>query len=328
MQEWRNASVKQIKGIGEKTAVLFRKLNIDTVGDLIAHYPRTYVRYPAAKPPGEAAEGETAAVSGRITKAPVVRRTGSMAVTIAWVGAVDDGIEMVWFRMPYIRNNLQPGNSYVFYGKVLRKNGRKVMEQPAIYSREQYDGIAQTFLPVYALTGGISNNLISRAVRTALSDEKLFGDCLPAEIRDKYRLSEYNYAVRQIHFPDDMDTLIVARKRLVFDEFFFFILSMQYQKEKRVRDKNEFVFADDNFVETLKKGLPFELTRAQEAVLSDIRRDMRGPFVMQRLIQGDVGSGKTVLAFLAMADVAHNGCQSAIMAPTEVLARQHRATFE
>ncbi len=327
-QEWRKASVKQIKGVGEKTAALFHKLHIDTVGDLIAHYPRTYVRYPVAKAPGGAAAGETAAVSGRITKAPVVRRSGNMAVTISWVGAADDGIELVWFRMPYIRNNLQPGNSYVFYGKVLWKNGRKVMEQPVIYSREQYDGIAQTFLPVYALTGGISNNQISKAVRAALSDERLFADVLPGEIRDKYGLSEYNYAIRQIHFPDDMDTLIEARKRLVFDEFFFFILSMQYQKEKRVRDKNEFVFADDDFVETLKKGLSFRLTKAQEAALSDIRRDMRGPCVMQRLIQGDVGSGKTILAFLAMADAAHNGCQSAIMAPTEVLARQHRDTFE
>lgn len=323
----RDAELTQLKGIGEKTAALFRRLNISTVGGLLMHYPRTYVKFPAAKRADEVADGEKAAVRGRILRPPVVRRTKNMSVTVAQTGAGDAEIELVWFRMPYLKKSLQPGAVCIFYGKAARKNGRMVMEQPVIYTQEQYAALEGAFLPVYALTGGISGNQIMRAVRTALDGGELFTDYLPAAVRNTYQLCEYNYAIKQIHFPDDMDTLITARKRLVFDEFFLFILSMQYQKEKRVRDANEFTFREDAFVDSLAERLPYGLTGAQRAALADIRRDMRGPCVMQRLIQGDVGSGKTIIAFLAMADAAHNDYQSAIMAPTEVLARQHYGTF-
>lgn len=324
----RNTAITEIKGIGEKTAALFQKLNIETVGDILLHYPRTYVQFPEAKHVDEVAEGETAAVIGRALKSPVVRRARSMPITVTSIGAMGVELELIWFRMPYIKNNIKPGNTYVFYGKVQKKNGRLVMEQPVLYSQEQYAGMEHVFLPVYALTGGVSNNLIMKTVRAALLEENLFRDYLPAEIRDKYQLCEYNYAIKQIHFPDDMDTLITARKRLVFDEFFLFILSMQYHKEKRLKEENEFEFLEDSFTEELIKKLPYELTGAQKKALSDVKRDMRSPYVMQRLIQGDVGSGKTIIAFLAMADAAHNDYQSAIMAPTEVLARQHYETFQ
>ncbi len=323
----RDAELTQLKGIGEKTAALFRRLNISTVGGLLMHYPRTYVKFPVAKRADKVADGEKAAVRGRILRLPVVRRAKNMSVTVAQTGAGDVEIELVWFRMPYLKKSLQPGAVCIFYGKAVRKNGRMVMEQPVIYTQEQYAALEGAFLPVYALTGGISGNQIMRAVRTALDGGELFTDYLPAPVRDTYQLCEYNYAIKQIHFPDDMDTLITARKRLVFDEFFLFILSMQYQKEKRVKDANEFTFREDSFVDSLAERLPYGLTGAQRAALADIRRDMRGPCVMQRLIQGDVGSGKTIIAFLAMADAAHNDYQSAIMAPTEVLARQHYGTF-
>lgn len=323
----RNSSITEIKGIGEKTAALFQKLNIVTVGDILLHYPRTYVQYPEAKYVDEVVDGETAAVIGRVLKTPVVRRTKSMPITVTSIGNMNAELELVWFRMPYIKNQLNVGNSYVFYGKVQRKNGRLVMEQAVIYSAEQYEAIERVFLPVYGLTGGISNNLVIKTMRAVLSEEQLFYDYLPTEIRDTYQLCEYNYAIKQIHFPDDMDTLITARKRLVFDEFFLFILSMQYQKEKRVKDDNEFEFQNDSFTDDLIAKLPYELTGAQKRALADVKKDMRSPYVMQRLIQGDVGSGKTIIAFLAMADAAHNDYQSAIMAPTEVLARQHYETF-
>jgi ATP-dependent DNA helicase RecG len=323
----REASITSVKGIGEKTAALFRKLNIETISDLLRHYPRTYVQFPVAKEPGGVTEGETAAVLGRVLKTPMVRQTQRMAVTATTIGDGETQIELVWFRMPYIRSQLTPGNTYVFYGKVIRKNGHFVMEQPVIYKREQYAAMEQEFLPVYALTGGISNNQITKTVRTIFEKDPLLYDPLPAEIREESLLCEYNYAVRQIHFPDDMETLIIARRRLVFDEFFFFILNMQYHKEKRIRDANEFAFTEDSFTEDLVQKLPFTLTGAQKRAFEEIRNDMRSPYTMQRLVQGDVGSGKTILAFLAMADAAHSGYQSAIMAPTEVLARQHEATF-
>ncbi|MBP3488053.1 MAG: ATP-dependent DNA helicase RecG [Roseburia sp.] len=324
----RNSSITEIKGIGEKTAALFQKLDIETVGDILLHYPRTYVQFPEAKQVSEVTEEGTAAVIGRVMKVPVVRRTRSMPITVTTIGEAGQTLELVWFRMPYIKSQLKPGNVYVFYGKVTRKNNRLVMEQAVIYTGEQYASMENVFMPVYGLTGGVSNNLVTKTVRAALLEENLFREYLPSEIRDTYQLCEYNYAMKQIHFPDDMDTLITARKRLVFDEFFLFILSMQYQKEKRIKDANEFEFMDDSFTDELIAKLPYELTNAQKAALSDVKRDMRSPYVMQRLIQGDVGSGKTIIAFLAMADAAHNDYQSAIMAPTEVLARQHYETFQ
>ncbi len=323
-----NSSLQEIKGIGAKTEELFHKIEIDTVGELLLRYPRTYLQYPEVKQPDEVEEGETAAVCGRILQSPVVRKARNMAITVTSIGAMGVTLNLVWYRMPYVKNNLKPGNLYIFYGKTTRKNGRLTMEQPAIYSEEQYQKLEHIFMPVYSLTTGLSNNMVTKAVRAALEEEALFQDYLPEEIRDKYRLCEYNYAIKQIHFPDDMDTLIEARRRLVFDEFFFFILSMQYQKEKKQKDENQFTFSDDGFTEGLIGQLPYELTGAQKRALLDVQKDLRSPYVMQRLIQGDVGSGKTIIAFLAMADAAHHGYQSAIMAPTEVLARQHYETYQ
>ena len=324
----RESSIQEIKGIGAKTEELFHNLGVYTVGDILLHYPRTYVQFPMAKTAGEAEDGETAAVVGCITRTPAVRRTKSMLVTVTTIGVPGEELELVWFRMPYMKNQLKVGSTHIFYGKIVRKGQRRVMEQAVVYTQDQYMSMENVFFPVYGLTGGISNNQITKAVRAALLESQLFLDYLPDEIRDAYELCEYNYAVRQIHFPDDMDALIVARKRLVFDEFFLFILSMQYQKEKRIRDVNEFEFQEDSFTDDLIGKLPYALTGDQARALSDVKRDMRGAHVMQRLIQGDVGSGKTIIAFLAMADVAHNDYQSAIMAPTEVLARQHYETFQ
>ena len=324
----RNSSLQEIKGIGAKTAELFHKIEIDTVGELLLRYPRTYLQYPKVKQPDEVEEGETAAVFGRILQSPVVRKARSMAITVTSIGAMGVSIQLVWYRMPYIKNNLKPGNLYIFYGKVGKKNGRLTMEQPAIYSEEQYRQLEDIFMPVYSLTTGLSNNMVTKAVRAALEDETLFLDYLPERIRDKYQLCEYNYAIKQIHFPDDMDTLIEARRRLVFDEFFLFILGMQFQKEEKQKEENCFSFSGDGFVEGLMEKLPYELTGAQKRALLDVQKDLRSPYVMQRLIQGDVGSGKTIIAFLAMADASHHGYQSAIMAPTEVLARQHYETYQ
>lgn len=324
----RNTSITEIKGIGEKTAALFQKINIETVGDVLLYYPRTYIQFPEVKRTDEVLEGETAAVLGRIIQPPIVKKVRSMQITVATIGEAGAKMNLVWFRMPYIKNTLHSGENYVFYGKVQHKNGRLTMEQPVIYPLEQYQAMENMLLPVYSLPKGLSNKQMQKTVQAAFANEHLFYDYLPAEIREKYGLCEYNYAIKQIHFPDSEDTVIAARRRLVFDELFLFVLSIQYQKEKKEKDKNHFSFLEDDFTEELISKLPYELTGAQHRVLCEIKKDMRGTSVMQRLIQGDVGSGKTILAFLAMADCAHNGYQSAIMAPTEVLATQHYETFE
>ena len=197
------------------------------------------------------------------------------------------------------------------------------MEQPQIFSLGQYEALQKTLQPHYSLTKGITNNLIVKTMHAAMAEIPLEMEYLPEDIRVRNHLSEYNFALKNMHFPESEENCIIARNRFVFDEFFFFLLSMQLSKENTQRLKNEFTFAEDSFVEDLMNHLPYELTSAQKRAVAQIRSDLREACIMQRLVQGDVGSGKTIVAFLAMLEVAHNGYQAALMAPTEVLAQQH-----
>ena len=324
-----SSPIQELKGIGTKTSESFEKMGVYTVGDILLRFPRDYVQYPKALQfPDEyyAAEG-FCAIRAAAAHAPVVKKTASMPVTILMLERGETNLQLVWYRMPYIKSQIQPGKQYVFYGKLRKKGTLMVMEQPAIYTVEQYAPMELSLVPVYALTAGITNNRMIKTIRTALSTEELFNDYLPPAIRQENGLCEYNYAIKQIHFPDEMDSLIIARKRLVFDEFFLFIMGMQYQKEKQQKEANSYLFSDDSFVWELMKKLPYSLTGAQQRTIKEILCDMQSPYVMQRLIQGDVGSGKTIVAFLLMAWASKCGYQSAIMAPTEVLANQHYETF-
>jgi ATP-dependent DNA helicase RecG len=326
----QNSAITAIKGIGEKTKESFAKMGVYTVGDILLHFPRTYVLYPKAEPIEEISSltEENHAIIARVSQTPVVKNTRRMQVTLLTIGSPGHRIQLVWYRMPYIKNTLTRGQYFVFYGKVAIKDGKYVMEQPVVYKPEAYRAIEERFLPVYSLTGGVTNNLLIKTLRQALSEKAVMKDNLPQEFCEKYGLCEYNYAISQIHFPDNMEVLIDARKRLVFDEFFYFILSLQYQKEKKQLVSNDFTFCDKEFVRTLVNKLPYELTGAQKKTLGEVMENMQNPYVMQRLIQGDVGSGKTVIAFLAMVWCAKSGYQSAIMAPTEVLARQHYESYQ
>ena len=323
------SSITSLKGIGEKTKELFAKMGVYTVGDILLHFPRTYIRYPKMEPIDEISSltEENHAIVAQVRTSPVVKSMRRMQLTLLTIGSVGHKMQLIWYRQPYIRNNLKANQYYVFYGKVTIKEGKYVMEQPVIYEPQAYTQMEDMLFPVYSLTGGVSNNLMIKTIRQALAEKDMLYDYLPTDVREKYVLCEYNYAIKQIHFPDSFDTLIEARKRLVFDEFFLFILGMQYQKEQKKRESNAFSFREPEIIEECIEKLPYELTGAQKRALDDVIRDMQSPYVMQRLIQGDVGSGKTIVAFLAMAWTAASGYQSAIMAPTEVLARQHYESY-
>lgn len=323
------SSITSLKGIGEKTKELFAKMGVYTVGDILLHFPRRYIRYPKMEPIDEISSltEENHAIVAQVRTAPVVKSTRRMQLTLLTIGSVGHKMQLIWYRQPYIRNNLKVNQYYVFYGKVAIKEGKYVMEQSVVYEPQAYTQMEDMLFPVYSLTGGVSNNLMIKTIRQALADKDMLYDYLPADVREKYALCEYNYAVKQIHFPDSFDTLIEARKRLVFDEFFLFILGMQYQKEQKKRESNAFSFQEPEIIQDCIGKLPYELTGAQKRALDDVIHDMQSPYVMQRLIQGDVGSGKTIVAFLAMAWTAASGYQSAIMAPTEVLARQHYESY-
>ena len=169
----RNSPLREIKGVGAKTEELFHKIGVYTVGDILLHYPRTYIQYPQAKHVDEVLDGEQAAVLGRITRTPVVRKVRTMQITVTTISEMGASLELVWYRMPYMKNNLKVGSTYIFYGKVNKKNGRLVMEQAAMFTEEQYASMEQVFLPVYTLTNGLSNNLVTKTVRAALGDEHL-----------------------------------------------------------------------------------------------------------------------------------------------------------
>ena len=317
-------SIKEIKGVGEKTQKLFEKVGIFTVGDLIRYYPRGYDVYEEAIPISEVEEGHMQTVSGAVFGKVQVSGTRNMQVTTAHIKDLTGTIQVIWFRMPFLRNTLKSGQPVILRGKVTRRRNRLVMEHPELFCPpDKYDEKLNTLQPIYGLTAGLSNNTVMKAVKQALEGLDLSKESLPEELRLKYQLAEYNYAVRGIHFPEDKEVFYHARKRLVFEEFLSFILSLRKLKTSNERMSNEYVMEEHPAVAELIQKLPYQLTKAQMKVWREISENMKSDTVMSRLVQGDVGSGKTIIAVLALLNAAMNGYQGAMMAPTEVLARQH-----
>lgn len=315
--------VTSLKGIGEKTAGLFARLGVYTVEDLLHDYPRAYDAYEEPVPVGKLQENTTAAVAGQLLKTASVRRFKNIQVIVATVKDMTGSLQLTWYNMPYLRNTLQMGQFLVFRGRAVKKGGRLTMEQPEIFTPEAYEAVRESMQPIYGQTKGLGNKAIVRAVAQALEQRQLEREYLPPSLREKYELAEYNYAVEHIHFPSSRQELLFARKRLVFDEFFFFLLAVRRLKEKRQDCRSSFVMSHASQVDQLIEALPYSLTEAQNKVLKEVSRDLESGLVMNRLIQGDVGSGKTIIAVLALLQTACNGLQGALMAPTEVLARQH-----
>lgn len=316
--------IGELKGIGEKTEKLFHKLGVYTVGDLLRHYPRGYDIYEAPMPIDELTEGRIQTVSGLLSGTVQVSPNRKMPVTTVKVKDASGTIKAIWFRMPFLRSTLAAGGSIILRGHVVRRKDGLILEHPEIfYPADSYQLKMGTLQPQYPLTAGLSNNLTVKAVRQAVEQLNLTKDRLPEELRMKYELAEYNYAIRGIHFPEDKEVYCRARERLVFEEFLEFILSIRKLKENNERMKNDFVIIPGKETDRLLRSLPYELTSAQMRVWKEIMQDMQGEYVMSRLVQGDVGSGKTIVAALALLTVVMNGYQGAMMAPTEVLAKQH-----
>ena len=321
------SSLTELKGIGEKTAQTFARAGINTLEDLIGYFPRAYDSFLEPVRISELADGQVMAVCGFIEKSLSVRHLNKIQII---TGKIREGLETVsvtWFNMPYLRSSLKPGNRYVFRGRVKEKGKRLVMEQPAVYDLCQYAEKVKQLQPVYPLVSGLTMNMLNKALTQALRELDLTRDYLPVEIRKKYELAEYNYAIHQIHFPKDFQDMLMARKRLVFDEFFLFILALRRLKESREEIVHSYQLERKPDTEKLLLGLPYELTNAQKKVWRQVEEEMTRKKVMARLIQGDVGSGKTILAFLALVMAAANDAQGALMVPTEVLAKQHYEAF-
>ena len=319
-----HSPVREIKGIGEKTEKLFQKMGVYTAGDLLRYYPRTYDIYEAPVPVSELEEGTVAAVEGCVFGSVQVSPNRKLQTVSALIRDLTGTLKVLWFRMPFLRNTLRSGSRIIVRGRVVNKRGGLVMEHPEIFQPvEKYQEKLNTMQPVYPLTAGLSNLTVMKAVREALEHIHLQRETIPESIRQRYHLCEYNYALRGIHFPADKTMYMYARKRLVFEEFLEFLLAIRQMKEEKETSVNGCRMEKKQEVDDFLSQLPFELTNAQKKVWKEIRKDMQGDYTMSRLVQGDVGSGKTIVAVLALLEAACNGYQGAMMAPTEVLARQH-----
>ena len=321
-------SITALKGIGDKTAKLYEKLNIRQIGDLIRYYPARFELFEDPVPISEAKEGTTCTVAGTVFGRIQVSAGRKLQVTTLHLKDITGTLKVIWFRMPFLRNTLNRGGLLILRGRVVRRRQGLVMEHPEIYyPAEKYTRKLHTMQPVYHLTNGLTNNAVIKAVRQALEYADDRQDILPAALVLRHGFLPYGEAVFRMHFPENKEEFIEARRRFVYEEFLVFILALRRNRQEENRAGNHFCFQEQPEIDRFIRDLPYDLTSAQSRVWDEIRRDMQGDYVMSRLVQGDVGSGKTILAFLALFFAGLNGCQGAMMAPTEVLARQHYANL-
>lgn len=322
-----NESIRTIKGIGEKSEKLFNKLGINTVEELLSFYPREYDIFGSIEPVAGASEGKTIIVEVSLIARPQLLKRKNLNIIQCRVRDASGSIMVAWFNMQFLMKTLHIGTKYILRGSVVNRNGMLEIRQPKILSRQEYANMTGKLQPVYPLTAGLTNNAVAKAVAGALSAANLNGDYLPVDIRKRYNLVMWKQAVHAIHFPKNKEECIEARRRLVFDEFFLFALAMNQLKKTKHIKKSHFTMNDYSMVEKLIKSLPYELTDGQKKAWDEIKEDISSGNVMNRLIQGDVGSGKTIISVLILVLAVSNGYQGAIMVPTEVLAKQHFDTF-
>ncbi len=322
MRETEQISI--LKGIGEKTEQLFLKAGVRTIGELLEYYPRTYDIYEEPVAIGEIEEGKTVTVTGAVFGRIQVSKIKNFQITTLYLKDLTGTLKVIWFRMPFLRNTLGKGGVITLRGRIIRKKDGLVMEHPEIfYPSTTYEEKRGTMQPVYPLTAGLTNNMVKKAVAQTLREVQMLHEFLPENLLQRYQLEGRKTALQGIHFPKTKEEFYQARKRFVFEEFLIFILSLRKMKDREVRMENGFTFREQPQIKAFLEALPYELTSAQKKVWDEIRKDMCGASVMSRLVQGDVGSGKTIVALLGLMFAGLNGYQGALMAPTEVLARQH-----
>ena len=320
-------NITSLKGIGDKTAKLFNKCGVYTCGDMIRYYPRGYdlfdapVRACDLRPNVICASKLT--IIGGITK----RRVRNLSI-VAFEAADQTGrVKIAFFNAPYLASSLKSGSTYIFRGTVRKKGNFFSMDHPKMYKEEEYAPLIGHLQPRYPLTKGLSNNTVMKAVEKAFLNIGRIEEFIPQDILDRLHLASYSDAVRGIHFPSDGKSLEDSRRRLAYNEFLLFVIRLRLLKQNSDEIRNEARMIEVADTKRLLEQLPFSLTGAQQRAWSDILSDLSGPYVMNRLIQGDVGSGKTILAFLGLLTACANGYQGAMMAPTEVLAAQHYESF-
>ena len=316
--------VEELKGVGPKTAELLRSRGLSTAEDLVYYYPSRYEKYVGLSAVSQTSENAECAVLLTVIGRGTSVRAKGRSICHFKTGDATGDCRITFFNMPYMVRSLPPGSQRVFMGTMkMSPRGLRFMEQPRVYSLDDYHELEGTLQPVYPLFQGIKNRQISSLIGQVLRELPEFPDHLQEKDRERLGLCARDQALRGIHHPGSAEELGRARSRLIFDEFFEFILGIRKRKKENDALKNERPMVLSDIPEELIGKLPYSLTGAQKRAWEEIRRDLTGGYVMSRLLQGDVGSGKTILAFLSLLLCSANNRQGALMAPTEVLARQH-----
>lgn len=299
----------ELKGIGPKTEKLFQKLGIRTAEDLVYYFPHTYLSFPKTQVVGSLVDGEQQAVMGMLEKDATVVHLHGLLMTTAYVRDLGQAAPQL-VQLGVSEEHTAGRDRAGLPRKGHELQGQKTMQQPRIFRPEEYTAKLGTLEPVYGQTKGLSNNTILKAVRQAMDVAVFRPDFVPESIRYNRTLMDMRTAVRAMHFPESVTQFEAARKRLAFNELFLFSLALAEKKAHHSAERARFVIETHPEVAALVEKLPFQLTEGQKAAVQDITADLRSGFVMNRLVQGDVGSGKTIVAFLAMLETALSGYQA------------------
>lgn len=321
-------NVQFVKGVGEARAKLLNRLGIFNLQDLITYYPRDYEDRSIPKKICEVTDGEEVLIEAMpVTRVAEVHIRKGM--TLLKMSVRDDtGVcQITWFNQAYLKSNFKPGEYYKFYGKVNVKNGKVEMNSP-VYDRIENSNNTGRIIPIYPSTLKLPQSTLRKIIENGLkATDNNVSETLPEYIKKDYNLCDLKTAISQIHFPDSFDTFQIARKRLVFEELITMQLALLALKNQYTREVQGIAFEKDAKMSDVINALPFSLTKAQTRVLEEIDKDMESDKPMNRLLQGDVGSGKTVLAIIAAYKCVKSGYQAAIMVPTGILAEQHLESF-
>lgn len=329
-EDLKNQSIRYLKGVGESRLNLFNKLDVNNIFDLLTYYPKAYEDRSKIKNIADLQDGELCSFEGTIvSNVNVARLRRGMTISKVSIQDSTGKITALWFNQQYIKNSLSIGTNYIFYGKVERKLNKLQITNPVF---EKIDSNSNNdlkkslrILPVYSSTKDLSQNLIRTIMQEALKNlnNNDLEDMLPESIREKYNLSDIKLSLNQIHFPISETDKEKARYRLVFEELFMLQLGLLSYKKLATDSRNGIKYTKINEMDAFIKSLPFKLTNAQMKVFEEVEQDMESNNIMNRLIQGDVGSGKTIIAVLALFKAVKCGYQGALMVPTEILAEQH-----
>ncbi|SJZ35353.1 ATP-dependent DNA helicase RecG [Garciella nitratireducens] len=324
-------SIEKIKGIGPKKKKEFKKMGIETIEDLICFYPRTYQDRTKIKKISDCRDGEYTGIIAKVIGNGMNIRVNNRNLIITKVSIENNGVigEAIWYNKPFMKNILKIGKKYYLYGKINKRFYRIQIVSPDYKIIEDQKFIEPEILPIYSTTSYLNQKEIRRYVRFTLDEMKgNIQEYLPDIIRKKYRLCEINFALENIHFPKDKEHYKIAKKRLIFDEFFSIQMALFLIKEQNKQQEKGIILKSTLELEKFIQQLPFQLTNAQNRVVEEIKKDFISGKIMNRLVQGDVGSGKTIIAAISLFIAYLNGYQGAMMAPTEILAIQHYVTLE